>query len=234
MMKCDICARYVESGTLVSASQMREAVLKLGFNPFTNGLISKEMLSVIGRPPQQAYEEWTVTVRNDQTDWNLCSTCFAVLKPLVGQPKSSGVTTNPAFNADEWFASAGGDAFDPVMKEIAFGPLRDAMKEKERAEQAKAKSGCFIATAACGSAYHPEVQMLRNYRDRILVRRSWGRAAIEMYQQLSPPIADRIREQPWARKLVRGIIVRPMARWAGATLRNSEKANRTSSGSIEN
>jgi hypothetical protein len=199
---------------LVSAAQMRDAVFKFGFNPFTQGLFSKENLRAVGRTPEKAFAEWKVTVKNDQTDWNLCSNCFAVLKPLVGQPKPSGVTTNPASNADEWFANAGGDLFDPVMKEIAFGPLRDAMKEKERAEQTKAKSGCFIATAACGSAYHPEVQILRDYRDSVMARHAAGRAVTSVYQLISPPIADCIGDRPWARRIVRATLIRPLARWA--------------------
>jgi len=110
----------------------------------------------------------------------------------------------------------GAALLDAARKSIAESANVNSASEKSGTPNLKqgGKSGCFIATAACGSAFHPEVQMLRAYRDRVLLKRSWGRVAIRLYQRLSPPIADGIRERPWARRLVRAVLIRPLAHWA--------------------
>jgi len=232
MMKCDICMRYGE-GTIVSAEQMRDAVFQKGFNPFELRLFPQETLSLSARSPEVAFEKWKRIFEIYQTDWNLCSKCFAAVKPLIGQPKPTGVTRNPP--DDQPFDEAGLAqefeditaailAAEPGKEHLVVSEFWEARRREAREQQPKPKSGCFIATAACGSAFHPEVQMLRAYRDRVLVRRSWGRRAIHIYQRLSPPIADCIQGQSWARRLVRGILVRPLARWASAKLRDARES----------
>lgn len=63
--------------------------------------------------------------------------------------------------------------------------------------------GCFIATAAYGSYFAPEVSVLRGFRDRQLSATAPGRAFIRLYYRLSPPAADLIREYHGARLMVR-------------------------------
>jgi hypothetical protein len=52
------------------------------------------------------------------------------------------------------------------------------------------KGPCFIATAAFGSYLDPYVQVLRAFRDTILMANSLGRAFVRFYYRISPPIAD--------------------------------------------
>lgn len=63
--------------------------------------------------------------------------------------------------------------------------------------------GCFIATAAYGTSTEPHVMTLREFRDRRLLTNTPGRWFVATYYRLSPPVADWIRERPWARTLVR-------------------------------
>jgi YVTN family beta-propeller protein len=67
-------------------------------------------------------------------------------------------------------------------------------------------SGCFIATAAYGSALAPEVQTLREFRDRHLATNAPGRAFVRRYYEYSPPLAEAIRENDAARAVVRALL----------------------------
>ena len=66
--------------------------------------------------------------------------------------------------------------------------------------------GCFIATAAYGSALDPHVDSLRRFRDRYLVTNAWGRSLVAFYYRHSPPLADYIAQRPWARAIARGML----------------------------
>ena len=66
--------------------------------------------------------------------------------------------------------------------------------------------GCFIATAAYGSYCDPHVQILRDFRDGVLIHYAPGKMFINTYYRYSPPIADFIREHEGLKYAVRGLI----------------------------
>ena len=53
---------------------------------------------------------------------------------------------------------------------------------------------CFIATAAYGSEMAPEVQALRDFRDKHLLTNTVGRILVEFYYKVSPPLAEYIKK----------------------------------------
>jgi hypothetical protein len=63
--------------------------------------------------------------------------------------------------------------------------------------------GCFIATACYGTAMAEEVRVLSAFRDRYLLADPRGRAFVELYYALSPPLADRIRDKEGIKAFVR-------------------------------
>ena len=63
--------------------------------------------------------------------------------------------------------------------------------------------GCFIATAAYGSYLAPEVMTLREFRDQCLLTSDYGRAFVDWYYRVSPPIAALIAEHDLLKGAVR-------------------------------
>ncbi|MEG4488072.1 CFI-box-CTERM domain-containing protein [Microcoleus sp. D2_18a_B4] len=68
--------------------------------------------------------------------------------------------------------------------------------------------GCFIATAVYGSYDAPQVVSLRRFRDEKLMSYSIGRLFIAAYYQLSPPLAQWLKNSPHFAKPVRQILDR--------------------------
>jgi hypothetical protein len=67
----------------------------------------------------------------------------------------------------------------------------------------KATRMCFIATAAYGTPMAEEVQILREFRDKYLLTNPLGRAFVDFYYTVSPPIAEFITEYPVLKPIVR-------------------------------
>jgi hypothetical protein len=63
----------------------------------------------------------------------------------------------------------------------------------------------------------PQVHLLREVRDRYLLPYGPGRAAVQVYYALSPPIADVIRRSETLRAVVRFSLM-PILGWATLTL----------------
>lgn len=76
-----------------------------------------------------------------------------------------------------------------------------------REENADVDGGfCFIATAAYGSTQEPHVALLRKFRDDILMQSAPGRAFVETYYAVSPPIAHFIGSHETARAVTRALL----------------------------
>ncbi len=74
----------------------------------------------------------------------------------------------------------------------------------ESGSSAKAEDdACFIATAAYGSFLAEEVELLRHFRDQVLLRAELGRQFVRLYYRYSPPLAAAIAEREWAKRVVR-------------------------------
>ena len=77
-------------------------------------------------------------------------------------------------------------------------------------------SGCFIATAAYGSPTAEQLDVLREFRDGVLLEDAAGSQFVDLYYRLSPPVADFISGSSFLRTLVRELLVDPVAWVVGA------------------
>ncbi len=73
--------------------------------------------------------------------------------------------------------------------------------------------GCFIATAAFGYYSAPQVQILRDWRDRRLLTTDMGTSIVQWYYQHSPPMADYIHHHTTA-KIVTRLALYPLIQFA--------------------
>ncbi len=65
------------------------------------------------------------------------------------------------------------------------------------------KSGCFIATAAYGTPFAAEINILRQWRDSFLLKHILGKMFVKTYYTISPPIAEYISKRNKLRAIVR-------------------------------
>jgi len=74
------------------------------------------------------------------------------------------------------------------------------------------RSPCFIATAAYGTDTAKEIDILREFRDVVLLPNSLGAKFVSLYYKISPPIADFISRHEVLRTVVRVGFVDPIVK----------------------
>ena len=66
--------------------------------------------------------------------------------------------------------------------------------------------GCFIATAAYGTPFAEEINVLRSWRDNWLLKNGIGRLFVRFYYTFSPPVASNIAgseaRRAWTRRIL--------------------------------
>ncbi len=78
------------------------------------------------------------------------------------------------------------------VKESAF--VEQGIGNSNKVSLKLVVANCFIATAAYGSYLDPHVWVLRQFRDEVLTKSSFGRWFIQEYYQYSPGMATVIRQ----------------------------------------
>jgi hypothetical protein len=71
-------------------------------------------------------------------------------------------------------------------------------------------SFCFIATAAYGTPAAEQIDVLRDFRDVVLLESAAGSQFVALYYQLAPPVSDLVARSDLPRTLVRKLLVDPI------------------------
>ncbi|MBW6491891.1 MAG: hypothetical protein K0B15_11935 [Lentimicrobium sp.] len=74
------------------------------------------------------------------------------------------------------------------------------------------KGGCFIATACYGNYDHPNVIVLRNFRDNVLAKSQFGKLFISLYYFYSPAIAAKIERSQKLKCLILFLLINPLVK----------------------
>jgi uncharacterized repeat protein (TIGR02543 family) len=78
-------------------------------------------------------------------------------------------------------------------------------------------TGCFVGSAAYGSPLAEQLDVLREFRDGVLLESAAGSQLVALYYRLSPPMADFISGNSFLRTMVRELLVDPVVWVVGAT-----------------
>jgi len=164
----------------------------------------------------------------------ICATGTSLSSPLVAGAVVLMLQVNPTLTVDQirelLKKSArrpqGGSGWDSIwgwgMLDVfaAFGSAAIGISPNRLL--GKDDDICFIATAAFGDTNAPQVDRLRDVRDRFLLNTSWGREFVRFYYRWSPPVAGWLKEHPTCALLTRTLLM-PLA--GGAEMLYHRKAS---------
>lgn len=118
------------------------------------------------------------------------------------------------YYSEKFSGSPVGEAADVALAASPDSTPLQLEAEYSRRRTKQRQSGCFIASAVYDGSSAPQVEVLREYRERYLAPRLWGRLFIHVYARCSPSVAKLI-----SRRLAMKLIVR---RFLDVVIRNLE------------
>ena len=84
-----------------------------------------------------------------------------------------------------------------------YSPYSNGQKSYQSSNKSE---GCYIATMAYGDYDHPQVVVLRNYRDQILAKSIGGRLFIHLYYSVSPKLVIILRGHNQLNNIIRKLL----------------------------
>jgi hypothetical protein len=155
------------------------------------------------------YVRVTFSAQGERMVVNLCQTCADILQADLSARNATARSYLSEARADVERAAK---RF-PKHPEIVSALQEIRKVELLATEATPRKRGCFIATAAFGSPFAAEVEILRQLRDSVLEQSILGRCLIRIYYVVSPPLAALIARSAASRAVVRCLLA-PVVRWA--------------------
>jgi len=177
------------------------------YGAMTTGVVSTMMTTRIGT--------WTVVCDSEQAE-----TSWGIISWTGEEPEGTLIRAEVRSSHDESIWSAWETAEDgvPLTKtpdgryaeirvtfQIVTGEQSPVLYDltMKPAEAVEPVATCFIATAAHGTPVADEVRILREFRDGYLLATPLGRAFVDFYYRVSPPMAGFIAEHPVLKPIVR-------------------------------
>ena len=221
-----------QSGTTAYPASYTDGISTQSSDPATTGVCrihsARRVLAAASENPGAftipVSEEWvafTIAVRPAQHDLTISSTeGGSVTEPGegvfvydVGTVVDLIATPSEGYRFVEWTGDVGtiADVHAATTTITANGDYSiTANFEKSSTPPPSGSGGCFIATAAYGTPTAEQINVLREFRDEVLLKNTAGSQFVALYYQFSPPIADLIAGNEVLRTLVRELLVDPI------------------------
>jgi len=119
---------------------------------------------------------------------------------------NTGSSSLPGVNHESTYSQETSVPLGPVLESGLSNEVSDFPESIDPYPNLPNK-GCFIATAAFGFYSAPQVQVLREFRDRYLMTNPPGRAFVHWYYQYGPTGAAFLNAHPWLKPAVRAALM---------------------------
>lgn len=125
-----------------------------------------------------------------------------------GSDEGEGSIDEPSLSGDT-------DPSIPIIPEVDGQNIDEEDPDEE--EDATIMADCFVATVAYSDGDHPDVWLLRWFRDSIMRETFIGRFGIVMYWYLGPKLAEWVSNKPRTKKYIRlaieGLVIKISAHY---------------------
>src|SRR3989338_7857647 len=90
-------------------------------------------------------------------------------------------------------------------KKVAHA-FHTAREDARKSGEIPSKEGCFIATAVYNTPDAPQIEILRKFRDKVLLESNIGRFFVQLYYRLGPPIASFVKRYSILRAMTKRVL----------------------------
>lgn len=141
--------------------------------------------------------------RIDELSYESCQTVGDYRTYMSKFPHGKYFSQAKSFVDDEemWSRCSSSDSKDLYKEYLAKFPNG---RHKTAAEQ-KAKA-CYIATMCYGDYSHPQVLVLRDFRDSVLLQHDWGQSFVRFYYRNSPNWVEHLKGKRLINTIIRKLL----------------------------
>ena len=147
--------------------------------------------------------KYPISAKREECSFNQCRTVIDYRGYLANYPNGKYVNQAKDFIAEEelW-----GQCLSTNSKDLYKQYLAQFPNGRHKAEAEQKANACYIATMVYGDYNHPQVIVLRDFRDNTLQNSSLGRAFIRFYYKNSPAWVKKMQDKKIVNVIIKTIL----------------------------